>query len=70
MKSKFKGMLVIFFDVKGIVHKKFILSDQTVNSVYCCDFYDDYMKMCEDFALNFGDKRTGRCIMTMHPLAL
>jgi hypothetical protein len=26
--------------------------------------------MCEDFAQNFGDKRTGCCIMTTHRLTL
>jgi hypothetical protein len=25
------------FDIKGTVHKKFILADQTVNSAYYCD---------------------------------
>jgi hypothetical protein len=29
-------------------------------------FYGDCMNMCEDFAPNFGDKKTGCCIMTMH----
>jgi hypothetical protein len=28
------------------------------------------MKMCKDFAPNFGDKRTGCCITTMHHLTL
>jgi hypothetical protein len=31
------GMLIIFFDIKGIVHKEFILAVQTVNSAYYCD---------------------------------
>jgi hypothetical protein len=26
--------------------------------------------MCQDFAPNFGNKRTGCCIMTMHHLTL
>jgi hypothetical protein len=30
-------MLIIFFDIKEIVHKEFILAGQTVNSAYCCD---------------------------------
>jgi hypothetical protein len=30
MKSKVKSMLIIFFDIKGIVHKAFILAGQTV----------------------------------------
>jgi hypothetical protein len=28
-------------------------------------FYSDCMKMCEDFALNLGDKRTTFCVMTL-----
>jgi hypothetical protein len=32
-----QGMLIIFFDVKGIYHKKFVLACQTVNSAYHCD---------------------------------
>jgi hypothetical protein len=31
--SKVKSMLIIFFDIKGIVHKEFVLAGQTVNSV-------------------------------------
>jgi hypothetical protein len=30
----------------------------------------NYHQMCEDFAPNSGDKRTGCCIMTMHQLTL
>jgi hypothetical protein len=33
-KSKVKSMLVIFFDIKGIVHKEFIMAGQTVTSAY------------------------------------
>jgi hypothetical protein len=31
-KSRVKNMLVIVFDIKGIVHKEFVLAGQTVNS--------------------------------------
>jgi hypothetical protein len=37
VKSKVKSMLIIFFDINGIVHKEFILTGQTVISTYCCD---------------------------------
>jgi histone-lysine N-methyltransferase SETMAR len=30
-------MLIIFFDIKMIVHKEFVLAGQTVNSGYYCD---------------------------------
>jgi hypothetical protein len=34
---KVKSMLIIFFDIKGIVHKEFVLADQRVNATY---YYD------------------------------
>jgi hypothetical protein len=34
VKSKVKSMLIIFFDIKGILHKEFFLAGQTVNSAY------------------------------------
>jgi hypothetical protein len=30
-------MLIIFFDIKGIVHKDFVPAGQTVNSAHYCD---------------------------------
>jgi hypothetical protein len=36
-KRKVKSMLIVFFDIKGIVHKEFVLTGQTANSKYCCD---------------------------------
>jgi hypothetical protein len=36
--SKVKSMFIIFFDIKGILHKEFVLAGQTVNSAYYCDF--------------------------------
>jgi hypothetical protein len=32
VKSKVKSLLIIFFDIKGIVHKEFALAGQTVYS--------------------------------------
>jgi histone-lysine N-methyltransferase SETMAR len=37
VKSKVRSMLIIFFGIKGIVHKEFFLADQTANSAYYCD---------------------------------
>jgi hypothetical protein len=31
VKNKIKSMLFIFLDIKGIVHKEFVLAGQTVN---------------------------------------
>jgi hypothetical protein len=37
LKSKGKSLLIIFFDIKRIVHKEFVLAGQTVNCTYYCD---------------------------------
>jgi hypothetical protein len=37
MKSKMKSMLIIFFDIMGIVHKEFVLAGQTVNFPDYCE---------------------------------
>jgi hypothetical protein len=37
LKSKLKSMLIILFDMKGIVYKEFVLAGQTVNFAYYCD---------------------------------
>jgi hypothetical protein len=37
VKGTVKSILVIFFDIKGIVHKEFVLAGHTVNSPYYCD---------------------------------
>jgi hypothetical protein len=62
-------MLIIFFDIKGILHKEFVLAGQTVPHT-TVRFYGDCMKMCEDFTLNFSVKTTGCCTTTAHRLTL
>jgi hypothetical protein len=37
VKSKVKSMLIIFFDIRGIVHREFVLAGQRANSAYYCD---------------------------------
>jgi hypothetical protein len=37
VKSKIKSMIIIFFNIKGIVNKESILEGQTVNSAYYCE---------------------------------
>jgi hypothetical protein len=61
-RERSKSMLIIFF------HKEFVLAGQT--APYCCDFYGDYVRMCDDFTLNVCDWRTGCCITTTHHLTL
>jgi hypothetical protein len=38
VKSKVNSMIIIFFNIKGIVHKVFIVAGQTVNSEHYGDF--------------------------------
>jgi hypothetical protein len=46
---KVKSMIIIFFDIKGIVHKEFVLAGQTVNSACYCDvlwqLYENVQKL-------------------------
>jgi hypothetical protein len=37
VKSKVKSMLIILFDIKGIVDKEYVLAVRTVNFAYYCD---------------------------------
>jgi hypothetical protein len=50
MKRKAKSMLIIFFDIEGIVLKEPVLAGQTINSAYYCDSYGECFNMCEEFA--------------------
>jgi hypothetical protein len=65
VKSKAKSMLIIIFDIKGIVPKEFVMAGQAVPHT-TVSFYGDCVNMCEDFGPDFGDKRTGRCITSTH----
>jgi hypothetical protein len=56
--------------IKGVLHKQFVLEDQTVNSAHFCNVYGDCVKMCEDFAPNFGDKKLAVAFTTTHSLML
>jgi hypothetical protein len=65
VKTKFKSMLIISFDIIDITKN---LSSQAKQSILntTVTFYGDCVKMCEDFAPNIGDKTIGCCITTKH----
>jgi len=70
VKSNLKSMIITFFDIKGIVHKEFVPTGQTVNSGSTVKFCGDCRKKCEDIIPNFGENRPGCFTMTMHCLTL
>jgi hypothetical protein len=67
VKSKVKSMLIIFFDVKEVL-KNFDLADQEPIAHTTVTLSGYYVKVCEDFSPNFGDRRTGCYNTTTHRL--
>jgi hypothetical protein len=65
--TKLKNVRKVKSKVKSLrsVHKHFVLAGQTVNCTYYCDILQQLHE-----TTNFGDNRTGCCIMTMNHLAL
>jgi histone-lysine N-methyltransferase SETMAR len=55
VKSKVKTMLIIFFDIKGIVHNEFVLAGQTINSAHYCDILQrlrkNVQRLCPELAI-------------------
>jgi hypothetical protein len=66
-----RALLTILFGIKGIIQKK-NSSRQVKESIAetTVTFCGDALKMCEDSAPNFGDKRIGCCMTTTHRLTL
>jgi hypothetical protein len=70
VKSKVKSTLIIFFDIEGIVHKRFVMAGQTVNSAYYRDTFQQLRENVQRLRPDLCDKRTGCRITTMHCLTL
>jgi len=51
--SNVKSMLIVFFDIQGIVHKEFVLPGQTVNGKFYCEVVK---RLREDIRRNRPDK--------------
>jgi hypothetical protein len=69
-KEQIKNMLIILFDIKGVVDKNSSWQAKQSSPHTTVKFYDDCVIMCKDFAWNFVDERTGCCIMTTYCLTL
>jgi hypothetical protein len=63
-------VLIIFFDIKRIVHKEFILAGQKVNSPYYCDVLRRLRENTRRLHPELWQQRTGCCTTTMHRLTL
>jgi hypothetical protein len=64
--SKVKSIFIIFFDIKGNIHKYSFWQDKQAIPHFSVTFYGDCVKMREDLTPNFGDKRTGCYITIAH----
>jgi hypothetical protein len=53
VKCKVKSLLIIFFDIKGIIYKEIVLAGQTIIFTYFCG---KCAKTYEDFALTLITK--------------
>jgi len=63
-----KSMLIVFFDIQGIVHLEFPPEGQTVIAKFYCSVL---RRLSEDIRrnnLNCGAQAIGCSMMTMHPL--
>jgi sarcosine oxidase delta subunit len=58
------------FDIKGNVHKEFVLKSQTVNSAYYCDALWRLRENGRRLRPELWRERTGCCITTTHRLTL
>jgi hypothetical protein len=70
VKSIIKCMLIILFNIKGIVHKEFVLPGQTVNSTYYCGFLGHLCENVRRLRPELWRQRTGFWITTTHSLTL
>jgi hypothetical protein len=68
VKSKVKSMLIVLFDIKGMVHKEFVLAGQTFNSAHYCDVIQRLCENVRTFRPEFWRQNTACCITTTHRL--
>jgi hypothetical protein len=66
LRAKSRACSSFFFGAKGFFTKNSSWQAKQSFPHTTVSFYYDYVKMCEDFAPNFSDERTGCCITTPH----
>jgi hypothetical protein len=70
VKSKVESMLIISFGMKGIIHKGFVPTSQTVNFAYYCDILRRLRENVRILRPELWRQRTGCCSMITHHLTL
>jgi hypothetical protein len=63
-----KSMLIVFFDILGIVHKEFIPPGQTVNGKFYCEVLKQLREAFDTNVQTSGRTTIGFSIMTTRPL--
>ena len=66
--SNVKSMLIVFFDIQGIVHKEFVPPGQTVNGKFYCEVLKRLREGIGTNVQTSGRITIGFSIMTMRPL--
>jgi hypothetical protein len=70
VRRKVKSMLIIFFDVKGLVRNGFVLAGQTVNFAYFCEGLLRLRENVRRLRPELWPQRTGCYIRTVHRVKL
>ena len=65
VKSNFKTMLFVFFEIDGLVRHEYIPRGQRVNKEFCNTVLQCPRDLCADIALRCGAPAIGSCTMTM-----
>ena len=68
--SKIKTMLITFFDSKGIIHKEFLPSGQTITREYYLTVLKRLMSRIRWISPEYKDEVVGVCCMIMRPVTL
>jgi hypothetical protein len=70
MKSEIKILQIVFFDIRGIVHKEFVLAGQTANSAYYCDVLRRLNENVRRLRPELWRQKRSCCITTTRRLTL
>lgn len=68
--SNVKSMLIVFFDMEGIVHREFLPTDQTVNSKSYCNVLKQLLGDIRRKRPELWQHEIGHCITTMRHLTV